>query len=76
MYAVDCSNVGRYQVSSLNQNRGIYNLLIRAVQGYSGRLGRVIKVEAAFVKVQSVATLVHYTRSPTCPPSWATSAEA
>ena len=36
--------------------------MIRAVQGHSGRLGKIIEAEKAFVKVDKVASITHYTK--------------
>ncbi len=65
MFAVEVSKPGRYQVSALSGDRTNFNLMIRAVQGHSGRLGKIIEKEKAFVKVDKVAAISHYTKSPT-----------
>ncbi len=45
MFAVEVSKPGRYQVSALSGDREDFSLLIRAVQGHSGRLGLIIDKE-------------------------------
>ncbi len=67
MFAVEVSEKGRFQVTSLSPNRRIYNLVIRAVHGYSGRIADRIKARAAFTAVQAVGLMVHYTQTTLLP---------
>ncbi len=62
MFAMEVSKPGRYQDSALGPSRTNFNLMIRAVQGHSGRLGKIITAEKAFVKVEKVAPITHYTK--------------
>ncbi len=64
MYAIEVSSSrkDRFQVSALSGDRKEFNLMIRAVQGHSGQLGRVLEDNKAFTKIEEVADLSHYSK--------------
>ena len=62
MFAIEQSKSGRYQVSALTRDRKEFNIMIRAVQGHSGQLGRMLDENKAFAKMEHVADISHYTK--------------
>ena len=50
----------RFQVSALCNDYKRHNIMVRAVQGHSGRIGDKVKNDLAFCRVPSVECLNHY----------------
>ena len=52
----------RFQVSALCDDYKKHNIMLRAVQGHSGRIGGEINDDLAFTPVDSVDGLYHYSK--------------
>ena len=52
----------RFQCTVLGKGFFQHNVMVRAVQGHSGRIGAKIKNDLAFTRVREVECLNHYTK--------------
>ncbi len=55
-------NKSRFQVSALSDQKKPHNVMVRAVQGYSGVAGDQIDDDRAYARITEVAGLFHYTK--------------